>query len=314
MPNPIVDIIIISFNSARTTLDCIESIHDTVGGDLFRIIVVDNNSSDNTIELITGKYPQTQIIGNDTNLGYAAAVNIGVNHSLSEYLIISNSDVIYHKDSIKNLIDYLRSHPDVGAAGPQQVYSDGSWEYSYGSLPGVVLGLKDLFLISLIERGLRRLAWRRFRIDRKPKEVGYIDGGVMAISKSEFIKTGGFDEDYFFYSEEADFCYRLAARSVKVVFNPDSIVTHLRGKSIDSTSSLHTSTSMMVKGQLLFCEKHRSDRETSLFILLERLHNLEMKLIWWIMRFISFGRLKRISKRNVNFFGMRYDVWKRISQ
>jgi len=313
LPNPTVDIIIISYNSARTTLDCIESIHNTVSPDLFRIIIVDNNSSDNTIELIGTEYPQTLIIKNDKNLGYAAAVNIGAKQSLAKYLIISNSDVVYHENSIMNLIDYLKDNPDVAAAGPQQVYSDGSWEYSYGSLPGLKLGLKDLFFISLFERGLRRLAWGKFRIDRKPKEVEYIDGGVMAVPKAEFDKSGGFDEDYFFYSEEADFCYRLRKRNAKVVFNPESTVTHLRGKSIENTSSLQTSTSMMINAQILFCNKHRTDRVTSIFIFLEKIHNFLMSIIWGVIKFISFGRLKRISKKNADFFAMRYDSWKRIS-
>ncbi len=274
---------------------------------------MDNNSSDNTIELIGTEYPDTLIIKNDKNLGYAAAVNIGAKQSLAEYLIISNSDVIYHENSIMNLIDYLRDNPDVGVAGPQQVYSDGSWEYSYGSLPGLKLGLKDLFFISLVERGLRKLSWGKFKIDRKPKEVDYIDGGVMAVPKAEFDKSGGFDEDYFFYSEEADFCYRLRKRNAKVVFNPDSNVTHLRGKSIENSSSLQTSTTMMVNAQILFCNKHRADNVTSIFIFMEKLHNFVMRLIWGVIKFISFGRLKRISKKNVDFFGIRYDSWKRVS-
>ncbi len=312
MPTPAADIIIISYNSARTTLDCIKSIHDTAGSDLFNIIVVDNNSADNTIELIRTEYPETQIIKNQSNLGYAAAVNIGVKHSQSEYLIISNSDVVYHKGSIINLVNYLKSNPDVGAAGPQQVYADGSWEYSFGSLPGLMLGLKDLFFISSLQRALRKLAWAQFKIDRWPREVAYIDGAVMAVHKAEFDKSGGFDEDFFFYSEEADFCHRLRKRNLKVVFNPASTVTHLRGKSIDSSTSLHTSTSMMIKGQLLFCQKHRTDFETSSFILFEKFHNFAMLILWEMMKTISFGPRRRIMEKNVHFFRMRYETWKKI--
>jgi len=70
---------------------------------------------------------------------------------------------------------------------------------------------------------------------------------------------------------------------------------------------------MMINAQILFCNKHRTDRVTSIFIFLEKIHNFLMSIIWGVIKFISFGRLKRISKKNADFFAMRYDSWKRIS-
>jgi GT2 family glycosyltransferase len=304
------DIIIISYNSCELTLQCIQSIYDTSIGIEPKIIVVDNSSTDNTIKQLTLKFPSVKIIKNHTNLGYAAAANIGIKYAESEFAIVTNSDVIYHPDSIKILIDYLTEQPEVAIVGPQQQYLNGKWEYSYGDIPGLKSVIKELFLISSFERGLRDFFWNKFKIDRYPKEVDYVDGAVLALRIDAFKKLGGFDEDYFFYTEEADYCYRLKRAGWVVIFNPKARVTHIRGGSSSSIKINEESSRMFIDTKILFCRKHFTRFHTKIYIGLCIINTFVKCKLWRALRIINFHNFKNRALKEYNTYNVYNRIWK----
>lgn len=297
------DIIIISYNCAEYTVRCIDSIYETADDIVNKIIVVDNASEDGSVGIISKKYPKVELIVSDTNLGYAGAVNIGAASSNAGYIIVSNADVIYPKDSISTLFDYIVNNPRVAAVGPQQIYGDGSWEYSYGILPGVKAVVYDILMISSLKRGLRKLLWGKIKLDKFPRDVEYIDGAVMLIDKIVFDQLDGFDEDYFFYSEEADFCHRARQNYKYCIFHPKAIVTHYRGVSTVESLTTNKSAEMLINSKMIFCMKHRTRIETSMF---KTLSKFDMRIkagFWKILSSFASGSSKIKNK------AQNYRIW-----
>ncbi|MFH1051457.1 MAG: glycosyltransferase family 2 protein [bacterium] len=290
------DIVIISYNTLNHTLECIKSINQTAKDIINLIIVVDNGSTDGTLDAIKSKYPDIKLISNNENLGYARAVNIGVKSSNSDFVIISNNDVIYPNDSIEYLLEYLIENTKVGAVGPQQLYPDGDYQYSFGDLPGTKLGLKKLFLINHFQEYLKKKNWRNDRAITK--QVPYLDGAVIATKRIAFDEVEGFDEDYFFYTEEADYCHKLKQKGWAIIHNPKALVTHFRGAS-DSYNGLNKKNhnglnkkkySEMISSKIKFCKKHLSFQSGKLYIICEIVYSFNMTVLWSLKSF--FQKLK----------------------
>lgn len=299
MNNIKVDIIIISYNTSELTLNCIKSVYETAYNIISDIIVVDNNSIDDSVKKIEGTFPEVKIIVNPENYGYAKAVNIGVKESSSNYLIISNPDVIYHSESIQTLIKTIANNNNVGVAGPRQLYPDGKNQRSFGNLPSIKLGLMDFFLITHL---------KEFLTKKKPpssiKEVEYIDGAVIAFKKENFEKVNGFDEDYFFYTEEADFCFKVRNLGLKNLHVPNAMVTHLRGATDLKKGVDGRRINMLISSKTLFCKKNLSFQSAKFFMIFEILYSLNMMLIWHVIGI--FNSKAKIKNRTFSYF---YKSW-----
>lgn len=270
------EIIIISYNTRELTMNCINSIIET--SDCSNITVVDNNSSDDTIEKVQKKYPFVKIIKNEKNIGYGAAINVAMKESNNDYIMVSNSDVIFHDNTINRLYSELKSNSKLGVIGCQQKYPDGSWQYSSGDFPGIKNILKEIFLISGFQRKYLQIRFKSKNRNNCPKNVEYVDGALLAFRTDVFNKLNGFDEDFFFYSEEADFSYRLKKAGYMRIIIPDVFITHLRGGTTVLEKQIN-SLVLLNKGKLLFVKKHYSNFSYKIFKFLLYVHALEQVII-----------------------------------
>lgn len=303
------DIIIINYNGKDLTVDCINSIRKTTEN--ANIIVIDNASTDGSVEALSVLFPEIKIIRNEKNYGYAAAVNIGVKHSKNEFLIISNNDVIYQENSLNLLLKMLKDNPDVAVAGPQQIYSDGKRQDSYGDFPGIKLGIKKVFFVYSLFPKLLNYLWKiNIRPKRKRKISGYIDGAVMAIRKSDFEQVKGFDEDYFFFTEELDFCYRINKLNKKIIFQPTSLVIHLRGGGNNFNGLNEKNIPLLINSKILFCKKHLSKFCSTFYILSEIYISLILLMIWKIIAVIKGKNHSKVSEK-VKISDLIYQNWKK---
>lgn len=308
MSNEKIQIVIITYNCAQLTLNSIKSIYDTCKGIGFEVFVVDNASIDNTLERIQKEYPAVKIIKNEQNYGYSKAANIGVKHTNEEIIIVADSDIEYLPNAIEIMYYYLKNNTNTGIVGAQQQYPNGKWQYCYGEVPSEKLGWKNLLMISTFNNVLRRLFWNIYRIDRNPKEVGYVDGGVKAIRRKAFDEVNGFDEDYFLYTEEADFCLKLHRKNWKVIFNPKANVIHFRGGSTSKMGINENSARLFIEGKVKLCKKHFSIAEAKKYIKLE-LVNSKMMLAFWAIYNNSIGLLLGKSYKQ-NAFSVYIKFWK----
>lgn len=301
------DIIIITYNCGDLAANCISSLKNAATELQLNIIIVDNNSSDNTIPFLKSKYPNLTYIINNENLGYAKAVNIGANASNSEFFIISNADVIYHKDSISKLYSFIKNNIDCAVASPQQIYPNGKWQYSFGDFPGFSRAIKELFLISQL---IRLYKSKTFKLGKssKPYKVQYGDGAVMFVRRSDFNSVSGFDEDYFFFSEEMDFCYKLRKINKFVYFVPDSVVTHVRGGTDTVNTNAIKRMKMLANSKALFCKKNLTKKESLFYFRAQFCLN---SILFTITNVLTLFGLKRFSLRK-EIYNEDRNIWKEI--
>jgi len=172
-----------------------------------------------------------KIVDNLQN-SYASSVNCGVAVGHGDILVISNNDFEWlPNSSIQVLFDHLRREPRIGVVGPQLVYPDGTWQRSYGRFSSVWETFTSLTMFDSLWHGIIMWVFRHNWLPRWPKKVDYIDEAFMVVRRSCFEELGGFDEEYSFYGEDADFCWRAWKNGWKVVFVSDARVMHVRGAS-----------------------------------------------------------------------------------
>ncbi len=296
-------LIIINYNGADLTVDCISSAKKTAGNLNIEMLVVDNASTDDSYEKINKKHPDIKIIRNSKNLGYAGAVNKGVFSCSGEYAAASNNDIIFKEGSLETLLKFLEATENAGACGPQQLYSDGSWQYSYGYLPGIKLAVKDLFFISAANRLFAKLF---YKINNEAKPVEYIDGALMVIKKDIFVEVGGFDEDYFFFTEEADFCKKLYDKGFYCYYCPEAQIIHLRGASYEAMAEDEKRAQMFISSKIIYCRKHLSKLASRGYILIELLHSVKMKILYNL-----FGIINKKFRKKAKTHGYFIRFWKK---
>ena len=278
-----VEVVVVTRNSAEHIGPCLRSICET--GAL--PVVVDNASADNTLAVVRGQWPQARVIASPENLGYGRALNLGFKEITSGVVILANPDVIFLEGSIQRMASFLYANPNVGLTGPQQRFPNGGWQRSYGDLPGLWAGIKDAVGITTVHNTLRRLVWPR-RIDRRPKYVPYVDGAVLAVRREAFLDVGGFDEEFFFYSEEADLCGRIRRADWKVVFLPDAEVIHLRGaSSAKEENGSDNPVQLLVKGQALLASKCLPGWKVRAYARLQVAHFARLALTYRMLRLLA---------------------------
>jgi hypothetical protein len=202
-------------------------------------IVVDNGSTDGSLDLLRGELRPTRLIEAGKNLGFSRANNLGARYARGRYLLLLNTDCFLRPGSLRVLLDVLDAVPDVGAVGPRLLNSDGSLQPSCHNFPNPLVFFLEQ---SSLWKPLRRVPFMRERISiasshERPIEVDWLVGACMLLRSEAFAHVGGFDERFFFYWEETDLCMRLRQRGRKVMFEPSAQAVHLGGGSSGSGGS-----------------------------------------------------------------------------
>ncbi|WOQ90036.1 glycosyltransferase family 2 protein [Vibrio cholerae] len=247
-----VSVILVSYNTCKLTLNTISSIYKETKNLEFEIILVDNNSKDDTVKKVEENYSQVKIIKNTFNAGFGAANNIGVKYANGEYVFLLNTDTILLNNAIKVLSDYLDKNSDVVAAGGNLYNENKKPATSYSRLfPSILLEIDQLFLnFSSIFNFLNA----NFNYRNKPmKFKGSLSGADAMIRRNVFKYIRGFDEDFFLYYEETDLFYRMIKAGYYVASVPEAKIIHLEGAS-ESVKSITLKRSLTSK--YIYLGKH----------------------------------------------------------
>lgn len=219
---PLISAVIVSFNTRAMTLDCLQTLIKALAGLSAEIVVVDNASHDGSADAITASFPGVHLLRNERNAGFGAANNLGMQAARGEFFLLLNSDAFPEPDAIRALVDFLHAHPRAGVAGPRTLNGDGSLQISCYKLPSPAHAwLENLWLSS---------GYSRWAHDRQ-RAVEFVIGACMLVRRAVVDEVGGFDEQFFMYSEEADWQRRMHDRGWGVFFVPEARVVHLGGAS-----------------------------------------------------------------------------------
>jgi GT2 family glycosyltransferase len=224
----VLTIVIINWNTKEDLLSCLSSIWKERGGVEKEVFVVDNGSKDGSAEAVRKEHPLTKVLENETNWGFARAVNLALRQMKGRYALLLNPDTRLKKESTERLISFMDDHPKVGVVGPQLLNSDGSKQNSIANFPTLATELLNKSL-------LRWLFPKKFpgkeRNYTEPIEVDSVIGACMMVRQETLKQVGLLDENYFLFLEETDWCYRIRAAGWNVYHCPRAEIIHFQGKS-----------------------------------------------------------------------------------
>jgi GT2 family glycosyltransferase len=253
-------IAIVNFNTSDSLVRCINSIKTARIRSKYKIVVVDNNSTDGSVEAVTKRFPDVDVFQSTSNIGFARAVNIAFNRSKGRFFLILNPDVEVSEGAINILLDYMELHPNVALSSPKLLNSDGSLQYSCR---------KDYTLRTFLFRRIPlRLIFSNHRIIRthlmmdwdhlSVLNVDWVLGAALMIRREAFPNSQVMDERFFLYFEDVDLCLQLRKQGWRVIYHPDSVMIHHHQRA-SATGLFSRAKFEHFKSWIKFSWKHRHE-------------------------------------------------------
>jgi len=265
-----VSIIILNWNGVKDTIECLESLKKITYPN-YDVIVVDNGSSGNDVEVLRQKYgDRIYIIENDKNYGLSKGRNIGIRYALergADYMQILDNDIVVAPDFLTQLINVAQTDPNIGVAGPK------IYHYEQPEKLGYAGRYMNYWTGFVVDRAKGKTDCGQFE---DITDVDYATGGSMLISRNALLKVGLMDERFFFWYEDIEFCTRVIRGNFRVVFVPQAKMWH-KGSSIPRTTALKnvraTSGYYLIRNRFILMAKHGNKLQlftsTLCFILIE---------------------------------------------
>jgi N-acetylglucosaminyl-diphospho-decaprenol L-rhamnosyltransferase len=223
-------IILVSWNTCDLLRQCLTSIFQSAGGLKLQLLIVDNASTDDSVEMVHREFPQVRVIRNAHNVGFAPANNQALPECSAELVLLLNPDTVLLDQALADLIQFLRHHPNVGAVGPKLVHPRvGLRVLGCGNQPTLwTIFTHYSFLSSLIPsfkafEGIHLFVGIH---DRRIREVEWISGACLLARKAALIDVRGLCENWFMYAEDWDLCARLRNKGWKIIHLPSAVVEH----------------------------------------------------------------------------------------
>lgn len=251
-----ISVIIVSWNGLRYLRDCLASLRHTGGSSIREILVIDNASTDGSIEMVEQEFPEVKLIKSPRNLGFAGANNLGIRNASGPLLAFINSDVTVHTGCLQQLAAVLQADPRVGLVGPKVCGADGRLQRTCRRLPtvwnllGRVLPLDEILPAWPVFSPFRM--WYPSLNRCAPVEV--LSGCFWLARRQAVDEVGCLDERFFFYAEDVDWSKRFGNAGWKLMFVPEATVTHFGGGST-SNAPLRFSIEIL-RSNLLYWKIH----------------------------------------------------------
>lgn len=240
-------IIILNYNVRHFLELCLRSVEAAITNIDAEIIVVDNNSPDDSCQMVKQLFPNIKLIENKSNDGFSKGNNIGVRQAQGDYLCILNPDTIVAEDTFEILLKFAETKSDLGILGCRLI--DGKGQFlpeSKRNIPTPVVSIKKVL-------GYTKPYYASQVNENSIGKVAILVGAFMIMKRNVYLEVGGFDEDYFMYGEDLDLSYKILKAGYQNYYNPETSVIHFKGESTlkDETYAKRFNSSMQ-----LFFEKH----------------------------------------------------------
>lgn len=279
--DPLVSIIIVNWNAYKYLKKCIDSILKQTYRN-FEIIIVDNASSDDSVEFIETNYSKLLLIKNKDNVGFAQGNNIGISHSRGEFIALFNPDAVADPEWLSNLVSILKNSEKTAATAGKIFYLGNEFGKNAVFCTWSKIDPITAFTVNFF--------------DNEPQaEVDYLSGAAMLVKKSVIDKIGEIDPEYFLYFDETDWCARMIRAGYNLIYVPKAIAWHkVSGTVNDSLTKLY----YMERSRVRFVLKNFDSKYVLLFfsffflettyVLLrdfKKRHfsrsKIRLKILWW---------------------------------
>lgn len=246
---PDLSVVIVSYNVRDLLADCLDSMqaggariagrgNGPPDGVQTEVFVVESGSSDNTGDMLRESYPWVRLIEPGRNTGFAGGNNLGIDASRGRYVLALNPDTRPLDGALSAMVDYMDAHPEVGALGPQLLNPDGTIQPSRRRFPTLWTAFcEDTVFMPLAPRRIFVRYFMRDTDDEQTVEVDWVQGTALLARREAIEQVGGFDEQFFMYSEEIDWQRRIKAAGWRVVHLSEAQVIHYGGKSSEQVGA-----------------------------------------------------------------------------
>jgi len=259
---PDLSIVIVTWNRSGLLARCLGSLYRHTRDMAFEVLVVDNGSTDGTVEDVRGAFPGVKLIINDENLGFTRGSNQGIRAASGRYIALLNNDTEFTENAFHKIVSFLDEHPDVAAAGPRLYNPEGTVQESamktfitiQSALIGgqilARLGQKLLPSLNLFPE----MVLATHEQDRV-EEVAWITGACMVIRREALEEIGLLDENIFMYCEDMEWCFRAGRANWRIVYYPLAGIIHL--DHYPSKDSMPRISSQHMGNQIYFFRKYK---------------------------------------------------------
>lgn len=266
-------VIIVNYNVREFLEQCLVSVQKALASlnNEAEIIIIDNNSTDRSIEYLQPKFTGVKFISNIENFGFAKACNQGIEMSSGKYVLFLNPDTIIPGDCFQKCISLFESHNDAGALGVKMVDDKGKYlKESKRGFPSPAASFYKLFGLAAIFPKSKLFAkyYLGHLDENKNQEVDTIAGAFMMIPREVLEKVGGFDESFFMYGEDIDLSYRIKKSGYKNYYLAETYITHFKGKSTKQKNADYTK--VFYNAMDIFVKKHYMKEKNFLFLIFIR--------------------------------------------
>lgn len=246
-------VLLVNWNTRELTLDCLRSVYAETHAVDFEVIVIDNASSDGSVEAIRQEFPQVRLLEESENHGFARATNIQAKQAKGRKLLLLNTDTIVLDRAIDSLFAFATANPAARIWGGRTLFGDRTlnptscWgRYTTWNLMTWASGLSALAPGSKLLNPRAYPGWDR----DTPRQVDIVTGCLLMIDRDFWEELGGFDPEFFMYGEEADLCMRAQVRGAQPMITPQATVVHLEGGSTKSNREKTERTFAAVNGMV----------------------------------------------------------------
>lgn len=315
-----VSIIIVNWNTRDILRNCLRSVYDQTREIAFEVIVVDNASNDASVEMVKKEFPQVILINNLENRGFAAANNQGMKIAKGRYVLLLNPDTIVLNGAIQKTIAYAEKNPEAGVIGCRAVWPDKRRQSTCFRFPTLLFILLDSLLFFRMAKPFHRPL---FHPERYPSldfsqehDVDVVAGCFFLVRRDVIDQVGMFDDDFFMYGEEVEWCHRIVKKGWRIRYFPGTQIIHLFGA---SSSQVEEETKVNKrKGNLLFLHKTKGPFCAWLANLIMAVGVL-LRIPFWVIGDIfslfvghKFNKIwdKRARVIWFHFMGLFYPAWK----
>lgn len=253
-------VVIVNYNVKHFLVQCLDSVHRAIAGMEADVWVIDNASSDDSIDYARRFFPNVHYVENRENVGFARANNQAIRASEGEYVLLLNPDTIVSETTLHTCVDFLDSHPEAGATGACMLNRDGSFaRESRRGLPTPLTAFYKMSgLCSLMPKSHRFGKYYMGYLNRdEANQIEVISGAFMMIRRTTLDAIGLLDEDYFMYGEDIDLSYRILQGGWQNWYVPATLL-HYKGESTQKTSARYVHN--FYNAMLIFFDKHFRQR------------------------------------------------------
>ncbi|MCL2289477.1 MAG: glycosyltransferase family 2 protein [Bacteroidetes bacterium] len=258
-------IVIVNYNVKHFLMQCLQSVQKAIAGMEAEVFVVDNASSDDSVEMLQEKFPWVNLIANTENVGFSCANNQAIKLAKGEFILLLNPDTLVEEDTFVKCIDFMKQTPDAGALGVKMINGNGEFlPESKRALPIPSVAFYKIFGLSkLFPRSKKFGSYHLTYLDNdKTQSVEVLSGAFMFIRKKVLDEIGLLDETFFMYGEDIDLSYRIIKAGYKNYYLPDPRIIHYKGESTKKGSINYVV--VFYKAMQIFAKKHFTNKKSFL--------------------------------------------------